>query len=183
MDDDLSSSFVHRPSSTLIVGLGNPILGDDGVGWRVAEQVKQQLEGATHFRSVPHLIEVDCLSLGGLSLMERLAGYEHAVLIDAISTGQTPVGSVYSFALEELPDPSAGHTASVHDTSLLTALKVGRTMGVSLPNEIVVVAIETESTYDFSEELTLPVAAAVPRAVELVLDSLHTDYGHEETRR
>ena len=52
---------------TLMIGLGNPILGDDGVGWRVAEEV-------TRKTNRPADIEVDCVALGGLSLMERLTG-------------------------------------------------------------------------------------------------------------
>lgn len=115
---------------------------------------------------------MDSISLGGLSLMERLVGYERAILIDAISTGQRPVGSVHRFPLEALPDSAAGHSASAHDASLQTALKLGRAMGAPLPAEIVVVAVEARSVYDFGEALTPPVAAAVPRAVEMVVETL-----------
>ena len=117
-------------------------------------------------------IEVDCLALGGLSLMERLVGYEQVVLIDAFSTGQKPAGAVYTVDLAELPNQTAGHTASAHDTSLLTALKMGRALGARLPERVTVVAVEAQRVYDFSEELTPPVAAAVPFAVESVLDLL-----------
>ena len=71
---DSLPSFVDRPSSVLVIGLGNPILGDDGVGWRVAEEVKRRL-GIVDFGSQSAVknpqsaIEVDCVSLGGLSLM------------------------------------------------------------------------------------------------------------------
>ncbi len=88
------------PCSILVVGLGNPLLGDDGFGWRAAEQVEQQTKG---------LVEIDYLAVGGLTLMERLIGYEHVILIDVISTGQSPVGSVRCLMLEDLPDPAAGH--------------------------------------------------------------------------
>jgi len=52
---------------TLIIGLGNPMLGDDGVGWRVAEKVCRELPA-------DESVIVDCLSLGGISLMEHLIG-------------------------------------------------------------------------------------------------------------
>jgi hydrogenase maturation protease len=175
--DELLSSFVARPSSTLVVGLGNPILGDDGVGWRVAEEVRKQLgiadcPGQSEIPNLKSEIEVDCAALGGLSLMERLVGYDRAIVIDALYTGQQPVGSVHRFSLDDLPDLSAGHTTAAHDTSLQTALNMGRAMGVHLPEQVTVVAVEARSVHDFSEELTPPVAAAVPRAVELVLESL-----------
>jgi hydrogenase maturation protease len=150
----------------LVIGLGNPILGDDGVGWRVAEEVKQQI-GEAH----PE-IEVDCASLGGLSLMERLVGYPYVILVDAIETSQSPVGSVRVFPLEALPNPTAGHSASPHDTTLMTALRTAEIMGVEIPKTIEVVAIEAHSVYDFSEELSPPVVAAVPLAVQKVLELL-----------
>lgn len=163
---------------TIVVGLGNPILGDDGVGWRVAEEVQRLLQ-LPITNTPPALesnrglvIDVDCVSLGGLSLMERLVGYDHAILIDAISTGQRPPGAVTRFSLAALPDPAAGHTTSAHDTSLKTALGVGRSMGLQLPEEITVVAVECRSVYDFSEELSPPVSAAVPQAARLVIDAL-----------
>jgi len=152
---------------TLIIGLGNPILGDDGVGWRVAAEVKRLLTS-----DLISKIEVDTLSLGGLSLMERLIGYDQAILIDAMDTGREAVGSVSTFKLEELPDPMAGHTASAHDATLITAIKAGRSMGASLPDTILIIAIEARNVYDFSEELSPLVAAAVPEAVEKVMELL-----------
>lgn len=166
---------------TLIVGLGNPILGDDGVGWRVAEEVQRQMRNSEHgarndsaFRLPPSEIEVECAALGGLSLMERLIDYERAILIDAIGTGQKPIGAVYHFRLDDLYDPTSGHTTAAHDVSLMTAIQVGRSLGAHLPAQIDVVAIESPYVYDFTEELTPPVASAVPQAVELVMNLLYS---------
>ena len=168
---------------TLVVGLGNPILGDDGVGWKIAETVKERLGSDVRFRlpvrpsgskAVQYLepVEVECLSLGGLSLMERLLGYERAIIIDSMETGQNPVGSVQTFPLDSLPDPMVGHSASAHDTSLITALKTAESIGADIPKRVDVIAVEAQNVYDFSEELSPPVAAAVPEAVQAVLDLL-----------
>jgi len=170
-------------TKTLVIGLGNPILGDDGVGWKVAETVKERLSKEMHFRlpvrpigtkSIHYLspIEVDCLSLGGLSLMERLLGYERAIIVDSMETGHSPVGSVRTFPLASLPDPMAGHSASAHDTSLITALKTAESIGADIPKRVDVVAVEAQNVYDFGEELSPPVAAAVPEAVQAVFDLL-----------
>ena len=147
---------------TLIVGLGNPILGDDGAGWKVAGEVEHRLPKSVETSEV----SVECLSLGGLSLMERLIGYQRAIVIDAI-------GTVYYFRLDDLYDPTSGHTTAAHDVSLMTAIQIGRSLGATLPDRIDVVAIESPYVYDFSEELTSPVAAAVPRAVEMVMNLLN----------
>lgn len=151
------------PVETLVLGLGNPILGDDGIGWRVIEAL-QQLRAS---RCLP--AELDCVSSGGLDLMERLQGFRRVILVDAMKTGCARDGSVSVFALDEMADPSAGHSSSPHDASLLTALEAGRWLGLQLPKIVTVVAIEATTVHDFSEQLSPVVAGAIPRAVEAVL--------------
>jgi hydrogenase maturation protease len=153
---------------TLIVGLGNPILGDDGVGWRVAEMLREQLASSD--------VEVACLALGGLSLMERLIGYDWVIIIDAIQSENRPIGEVSLIDLQDVPDLTTGHTTAVHDTSLHAALKLGQQMGAKLPESIQFVTIEAESVFDFSEEMTAAVKTAVPQAVGLVLDLIETTF-------
>jgi len=159
---------------TLIIGLGNPILGDDGVGWVVAQEVERQLlpSPPTPLPVGEGTIAVECLSLAGISLMERIIGYERVILIDSLNTGQYAQGEVVTFSLDSLEDLLHGHSASAHDLSLKGALKLGRSMGADLPRDedIQVVAIEAAHVYDFTEELTPEVAAAVPKAVEMVMN-------------
>jgi len=165
----------QRPPTILIAGLGNPILGDDGVGWHVAEEVSIQtgiqLGDAPLPLSAPEKITIECFALAGFSLMERLTGYDKVILIDALNTGQHAQGEVVTFTLDELVDLTFGHSASAHDVSLKTALRVGRDMDISLPDDkdVYIVAIEAKHVYEFSEELTSPIAAAVPAAVIQVL--------------
>lgn len=150
---------------TLIIGLGNPILSDDGVGWKVVEQLQTIVNGQSS-------IVCETASLGGLSLMERLIGYDRVILVDSMETGQNPIGSVTVFPLEALTNPMAGHSASAHDTSLRTALETGQRMGLAVPREVTVVAIEAAQVYEFSEELSPAVAAAVPVASQVVFEIL-----------
>ncbi len=146
-------------ATTLVIGLGNPILGDDGVGWRVAHEVQTRLTDPD--------VEITCLALGGVALMERMAGYQRAIIIDAVATG-APLGSVLCAPLEEFPRPASGHTASSHDTSLATALHLGRELGVPVPAEVLVVAVEAQRLYEFGVGLSPAVAAAVPIAASRV---------------
>lgn len=149
---------------TLVIGLGNPILGDDGVGWRVAEEVKKQLSPDSH-------VDVECLSLGGISLMEHLIGCQCAILIDAFALDE-PTGSILILKLDELPNYSAYHTTSAHDTSLQNAIELGKSMGANLPDDVTVVGIATKRVHDFGEDLSPPVAEAVPLAAKFVLDMI-----------
>jgi hydrogenase maturation protease len=152
---------------TFVIGLGNPILGDDGVGWSVADQIAKRTMDRPD-------IEVDCVSLGGLSLMERLTGATRVILIDAIFTGRAPIGTVSQITMGDLPNLTTGHSASIHDTSLHNALSVGRSMDIPLPEDeqVIIVAIEAENVYDFSEQLSPAVGNAVPEAVALVMELL-----------
>jgi hydrogenase maturation protease len=116
-------------------------------------------------------IAVEFLSLGGISLMEHLIGYERAIIIDALASDQ-PNGSVIVSKLSELADYSALHITSAHDTSLQNALKLGKAMGANLPDDVTIVGIATDQVYEFGEELSSPVEDAIPRATKIVIDLL-----------
>ena len=158
----------------LVIGLGNPILGDDGVGWRIAEFVQNHPD-------LPTGVEIDFLAVGGISLMERLVGFDRAILIDAIITHQHPIGTVIALNLDDLPDRDIGHLGSPHDATLQDALKMGRRLGASLPSIIELVAVESQNIYDFSEELSPPVAAAIPQAAQRVLALLEAQFVDSES--
>ena len=158
---------------TIVIGLGNPILGDDGVGWKVAEEVREQLTSSpTLFTdSDSNPVDVEFLSLGGISLMEYLISYERAIVIDAVESEQE-IGSVVVSKLSEMPDYSTLHTTSAHDTSLQNALKLGKAMGAKLPEDVTVVGIVTNYGFEFGEELSPPVARAVSQATQIVIHLL-----------
>jgi hydrogenase maturation protease len=146
-------------STTLVVGLGNPILGDDGVGWRVAESVRANLNDPD--------VEVLCLSLGGLALMEHLAGYRRAIIVDAMTRG-APAGTLHRMTAKEMDELSVQHTASVHDLSLSAALALGRELGLDLPEEIQMLGVEARPEFEFGVTLSPAVAAAIPAAASAV---------------
>ena len=146
---------------TLVVGLGNPILGDDGVGWRIAQELQTR-------QNLPPDVDVVCLAVGGISLMESLIGYAKAIIIDAIVSQRAPLGTIKRFTLEELSDPSSGHLSSAHDTSLQNALRIGRELGVQLPDEIIVITVESQRVYEFSEELSPAITAAIPSVINIL---------------
>ncbi len=167
--------LMSKKQTTLVIGLGNPILGDDGVGWRVVEQVEAELEIA-----IGNPIEFEYLSIGGLSLMERMEGYRDVIVVDSIMTGSKPNGTIFNLPLSRLPNLQSGHTTAIHDASLATALDVGKRMGLELPEDVWVVAIEAEYVFNFTEELSPEIEKAVPRAVELVKEILIKDLREEK---
>jgi hydrogenase maturation protease len=149
---------------TLILGLGNPILTDDGVGIHVV-------------RAVAARCHVDGLafaeaSIGGLRLLDNIAGYERVIMVDAIQTRDGKPGDIYRLHPNGLR--ASLHSGSTHDISLAGALALGRSMGMTLPDDesIFIITIEVEDVLTFGETCTPVVAAAIPRAVEAVLADL-----------
>lgn len=151
----------------LVLGLGNPILGDDGVGWLAAERLREVLAE----RADTSEIEVACCDEGGVGLMERLTGYDSAVLVDAMTGGAVSPGQVRRFDLSETTDTLL-LKASAHGVSLPTALALGRASGVRLPSSIVLIGIEAEHVDTFGGNLSFEVAAALPAATQAVLTEL-----------
>jgi hydrogenase maturation protease len=148
---------------TLVLGLGNPLLTDDGVGLRVARALRARLTGRPDV-----VVEEDYW--GGLRLMERMVGYDRSIVIDASCGGGEP-GTIRCLRVEEMPTQ---HTASAHDATLATALCFGHRVGAALPDtdDVLVVAVEAADVTSFGEECTPQVDAAIPRAVETVLREL-----------
>ena len=160
---------VVPPPRTIVIGLGNPLLGDDGVGWRVADEVEQLVAAARAAgRALPD-IDIERLGVGGLRLMECLTGYSTAILVDAAEFPDRPVGEVRSCCFDDLDDYAAGHLDSAHDASLRTALTLGRRLGADLPDDIQTVTVQAHRTDQFSEELSPEVSAAIPEAARAVV--------------
>jgi hydrogenase maturation protease len=147
----------------LVLGLGNPVLTDDSVGLRVAAELKQVLARRPE-------VEVGEDSCGGLRLMERMIGYDRAIVIDAIQTGAPP-GTLHRLAVNSIPTQ---RTASAHDANLPTALALGRLAGAALPRDedILVVGIEAHDVLSFGEECTSAVRDAIGPAVQLVVEAV-----------
>ena len=149
---------------TLVLGLGNPILTDDGVGIYVvrAMATRCQRDDVTFAEA----------SVGGLRLLDVIAGYERVIIVDAIQTRDGQPGDIQRLHPNDLR--ASLHSGSTHDLSLPGALALGRGMGLVLPDDddLIIIAIEAEDVLTFGEGCTSAVAAAIPRAAEAVLAEL-----------
>jgi len=149
---------------TLVVGLGNPILTDDGVGIHVVRTA------AT--RCAADNVSFVEASVGGLRLLDMLVGYQRVLLVDAIQTARDEPGTITRLHPHHLQQSL--HSGSSHDLTLAGALSLGRSLGLSLPDDdhLTILAIEVEDVLSFGEECTLPVRAAIPSAVDRVCEEL-----------
>jgi hydrogenase maturation protease len=158
---------VSEKRRTVVVGVGNPLRGDDGVGLAVARLLRERLapdDGP---------IDVVELAAGGLRLAESICGYDRALVVDAVAGGAIPIGDVRRLRKEEL-----GATRSLtcaHDASFSAALDLIGGLGLPLPGEISVWGIGIEVAEDCSDRLSEPIARAVPIAAELLVAELESD--------
>ena len=146
---------------SLVLGLGNPILTDDGIGIHVVRALAAQWSGVG--------VDFEEASVGGLRLLEVIAGYDRLILVDAIQTPEGRPGQIHRLAAGALV--ASLHAGSTHDFSFQGALAWGRRLGMALPSDeaITIIAVEAEDVLTFGEALTPAVAAALPGAVDAVL--------------
>jgi hydrogenase maturation protease len=142
----------------LILGLGNPLQGDDGVGCRVI----QELEG----RTLPDNVEVMDGGTPGVGLVNLLQGRQRVIIVDAAEMGQAP-GHVVSFRPQDVKLTGSAQRFSLHRSGVADALALAHELNLTLP-EIVVFGVQPAQV-DWSQSLSPQVQAAVPRVIEAIL--------------
>ena len=153
---------METPTKTQILGLGNTYLGDDAVGIHVVRELKPVIE--------PLGIDAVEAELGGFGLAEILGDYDRAIIVDAVKFGNAPPGTVSRYTIEDFR--YSVHTAHVHGINLPSALEIIESLGMKVPDPIVIIAIEAKEIYTFGAPMTPEVAEAVPKATELVVEEL-----------
>ncbi len=149
---------------TIVLGIGNPILRDDGVGIHAANQLKQHVNDPN--------VTIDEAMTGGMNLLDLIVGYDKAILIDAINIKGAKNGEVKRLLLSDF---SSIHSDNPHDVSLMDAMKLADCLGEKrIPQEVVIIGIVLkENPYIFGEKLSPKIAAAVPKAVEMTLNEIN----------
>jgi hydrogenase maturation protease len=146
----------EEPAHTLVLGLGNELAGDDAVGLLVARALLVELDG------VADVVES---SASGLALLEVLAGYDRAVIVDAILTGRDPPGTITEMGMDEVGRVLA---PSAHQAGLPELAAVASRLGLGFPSRTVVLAVEVVDPYTLGAGLSEPVAEALEELVQRV---------------
>jgi|APFre7841882590_1041340.scaffolds.fasta_scaffold36245_1 hydrogenase maturation protease len=152
----------------LLLGLGNEILKDDGIGIYAARCLKEIFAGR---------IEIRESAESGLNLIDHISGYRKVLIIDSIKTERLKVGEILSFDIEELPQV---FSSTPHYVGFPFSLTIARRFGIQLPEEIRVIAIEVEDPYTFQEGLSLRVNKILPEVVERAGEVLESWLSHSK---
>jgi hydrogenase maturation protease len=143
---------------TLIMGLGNNILTDDGIGPRLVCDLAQMINNPN--------IQFDTASCGGLEIMEYIRGYEKVVFIDSIRNRNGKPGDVYYFMPSDFRETT--NLSNLHDINFLTALELGNSLSLDLPVDLHIIAVEIIEDMEFSEEFTPLLKEKYPGILENV---------------
>lgn len=163
MLDYINTTDNHTKTCPLLVmGLGNPLMSDDGVGLEILKLVMEKVTLAGDFSN--QIIFEDGGTLG-MSLLPSIEDAEVVIFLDAVRTGAVP-GSVILREKHQLP----GHYSRVispHQIGLREVLGAAQLRG-TLPEKMYLVGIEVE-TVEFVKAMSPAVLLAVPEAAEQVL--------------
>ncbi len=163
---------------TIILGLGNTILTDDGVGIYVSRILKERTSakggsasgGKDEERGT---VEIQEASVGGFNFIDVLAGYDRAVIIDAIHTKDGQPGEFYELDPNCLK-PSV-RISSLHGIDLATACDMAKKMKVDFPKEIKIFVMEVEDEFTFGEKCTPIVNGSMSKMADAIYSSLQND--------
>lgn len=151
----------NQQVTVAVLGLGNPVLGDDGVGLHVAAEVERMLrEGPVA------AVTVLTSTRGGFELISLLAGFTHAIIIDCLDIPQPVPGRIRLLDLNSLS--GSARLVGVHDISVADALELAATIGTGMPGTVEIYAVEGGDTQTISEEMTHAVSAAVAPLARIV---------------
>lgn len=164
--EELDDAERRSPHATLIIGLGNPLRGDDGVGVRVAQTLAAE--------ALPPGVEVVDGGTQGLGIVNLMEGRRRVVLVDAADVGRSP-GQFIRFTLDEahlLGDPderdaSSDQHLSVHAAGLRDALLLAQALKM-LPDEVIIFGVQP-ANLEWDHALSPEVEATLPGLIAAVL--------------
>ncbi|HUT27075.1 MAG TPA: hydrogenase maturation protease [Methanomassiliicoccales archaeon] len=149
-------------ATRLVLGIGSPIICDDGVGFKVVEALMAM--------DLPDL-DFEQQSVSGLDFIEIMMDYQQVVVVDAIVTEQYPAGTIMLLQPEDFKN--AVHGSSPHEVNMHMAIELGRRLAPDrMPKDIQFVAIEVNDVWTVTDIMTEEVQDAVPKAVDAVLKVL-----------
>ncbi len=150
---------MDRPKTTLVVGTGNLLLKDEGVGIHVVQKLKK--------RKLPLNVEVLDGGTSGFNLLYEMEGRKRVIIIDAVKGGEEP-GTIYRFSSDDVKAREKAFV-SLHDLGLADVFRLAETLGER--PEIMVIGIEPKQI-ESGLELSPEIKDKIPLIIELVMGEI-----------
>lgn len=140
-----------------VLGVGNPILTDDGVGFEIVAQIR---------RLRPELDTVTVCA-GALGVFDYIIDCDRIVLIDSIKSGREVPGTVYRLSMANFT-PSLDQPTS-HGLDIASACRIGEALGCRMPREVSIYAVEITDNTTIGEGCTPAVAARIAEIAKEII--------------
>ena len=145
----------------MVLGVGNILLRDEGVGVRVVERLKETY-------SFPDNVELMDGATAGLDLLPFMEGAAHVIIVDTVKTSEPP-GSIFRFTPDEI-DKKVPYKTSLHQIGMVEVFTIAEALGKKM--EAVIIGIQPENMEDWGLEMTPTIEAKIPELMELVIKEL-----------
>jgi hydrogenase maturation protease len=155
--------------SVLVIGLGNPLRGDDGVGPRLVEELTRC--------GLPEGVTALDAGTGGLDLLQVLEGWQRVVVVDAADVGREP-GQFVRFRPDQARLAQGPDRFSLHHAGLSEVLALANALGQALPR-MVIFGVQP-AVVGWKEGLSSAVETALPALADAVLEAIEEDTTKEE---
>ena len=144
----------------VVIGIGNPLMGDDGFGVEVVEKLKGK---------VPNFVELYKYEVLNFQVLNVIENSDVTIIIDVIKSNGNP-GDIYVVDFKEL-NRRYGRITSLHDLDIVKIIEVGRFV-YNLPEKIVIVGVEPERI-EFGIGLSEPVRKVIPKVIDLIINLIY----------
>jgi hydrogenase maturation protease len=149
----------------LVLGIGNDILKDDGIGPKLIKDLQKE--------TFPKGICFNTSSMGGLEILEMIRDYHTVLILDAIKTEGGMPGEVYYFNPSDFHETM--HLSNLHDVNFITALELAKKIKLSIPETIHIIAIEIVEDLEFGRSLSPELEEKYPEILGKVHEFLHSN--------
>lgn len=173
MSDEYPQDPGHEPGEmvapgegiqVLVLGVGNDMMGDEGIGVRVARELNEKY-------TFPHGVRVVDGGVGGLTLLPLIRAADEVLIVDAVDARAKP-GSIFMFNAGDIDTADFSERLSVHDTGILDVVHTAALMKDRL--DATIIGVQPKKMDEFGGGLSRPVAKNLDRVVEIVCDLLRS---------
>lgn len=157
---------MQRKKEILILGLGSEVLKDDSIGPKLVNDISSAIELSN--------IKYQISPVGGMETIEIMKGFDDVIIIDGVMTRNGVPGTVYMMSYPNYRETI--HLSNAHDISFDMSVKLARKLGIRLPENIKIVAIEIVENMEFGEELTEPLQKRYDEILNSILNMIRLDH-------
>ncbi len=150
----------------LVLALGNDLLGDDAIGLMVARALRNENGNSIDIIESP---------VAGFALLDYLEGYDKALLLDAMHTGEYPEGTIVELTPPHFQQCVA---SSPHYVGLPEIFSLAKRLDISLPDEVKILAMEISHPFELRESLSENIVQQLPPFIakaKQLLSHWHTE--------